>query len=126
VKESEALETNSHRPKGFSVFPRLNVEFSDLRGSARQLSDWRHRSSHIFDAGHAVIEDATSSGWVGDSHAAMEAALEKMRRSAAALTGDLGDQSTRFSSAAAAYHGGEAVSAAAFTRLESGVRFTNL
>jgi uncharacterized protein YukE len=89
---------------------KVRANWPDLHGTAQQLSGWHTESNQIFDSGHATIEDATSGGWVGDSQVAMQAALERMRRSAGVLADGLGGHAERFHDAARTYHGAEDVS----------------
>ncbi len=98
-----------------------------MHSTGKQLAGWHSESSHLFESGHTDIEDATSGGWVGDSRIAMEAALRKMRDSAATLTGRLDDHSTKFHGAFPTYHGGDRESGGEIGRIGShGPRLTNL
>ncbi|WP_405132913.1 WXG100 family type VII secretion target [Nocardia sp. NBC_01388] len=81
----------------------VHAKLSDLRSSANQLTTWANESAGLFGQGHTEMDDA-GAGWVGGSAAALSAAVERLRTSANALTGNLDNHSAHIHTVANELH----------------------
>lgn len=78
---------------------------SDMRLSANHLANCHRETTELFAWGHSEISTAATSGWVGSSAAALEGALEKLRGSAAKLSGRMDHHQTHMAAATPSYRG---------------------
>ncbi|GAB2664074.1 hypothetical protein GCM10027169_28070 [Gordonia jinhuaensis] len=101
----------------------FTVDPQDLHISGHQCATLRTESHEVFTQGHARIDDAVASGWIGSSAQAMQAALEVMRASGAEIIERLDDHSRKFIESATAYQQHDQAAANSITN--SGKSFTD-